>query len=236
MKRNLISALAIGVLLVSLSGMALAQIRDPDLAGQRLGPPDFGLLGGADLTCSDPNLAFGASPETVSDVISISGAGGSVSDLEVTLQIQHTWVGDIVAELEHNASGTTAVLIDRIGVPDISACGCDGDDIDVVLSDQGTSSVEDECAAVIPAIGGILTPSPDPLSTFDNLDPNSDWTLTLTDAVPTFDDGTFVSWCINIAAGGGGVPATGTWGIIALIALFMGVSMFYLRRRVKANS
>ena len=236
MKRNLISALAIGVLLVSLSGMALAQIRDPDLAGQRLGPPDFGVLGGADLTCSDPNLAFGASPETVSDVISISGAGGSVSGLEVTLQIEHTWVGDIIAELEHNASGTTALLIEQIGVPGISACGCDGDDIDAVLSDAGASSVEDECAAAVPSIAGILSPFPDSLSTFDSLDPNSDWTLTITDGFPASDDGTFLSWCINIAAGGGGVPATGTWGIIALIALFMGVSMFYLRRRVKANS
>jgi hypothetical protein len=170
-------------------------------------------------------------------VISISGASGSVSDLEVTLQVQHTWVGDIIAELEHNASGTTALLIDQPGVPGISACGCDGDDIDVVLSDAGTSSVEDECAAGVPSIAGILTPFPDSLNTFDNLDPNGDWTLTLTDAVPTFDDGTFLSWCINSGTGGGGdVPATGTWGMIALIALFMSVSMFYLRRRMKASS
>ncbi len=233
MKKNLISALAIGVLLVSLSGTALAQNRD--FADSRLGPPNFGPLGGADVTCSDPNLAFGASPETVSDVISISGAGGSVSDLEVTLQIQHTWVGDIIAELEHNASGTTALLIDQPGVP-ASACGCSGDDIDAVLSDAGASSVENECADAVPTTAGILTPFPDSLSTFDNLDPNSDWTLTITDGFPASDDGTFLSWCINIAAGGGGVPATGTWGIIALIALFMGVSMFYLRRRVKASS
>jgi hypothetical protein len=33
---------------------------------------------------------------------------------------------------------------------------------------------------------------------------------------------------------GGGVPATSTWGVILLIALFMGVSLFYLRRRANA--
>ena len=31
--------------------------------------------------------------------------------------------------------------------------------------------------------------------------------------------------------GGGGVPATSTWGVILLIALFMTVSLFYLRKR-----
>jgi hypothetical protein len=34
--------------------------------------------------------------------------------------------------------------------------------------------------------------------------------------------------------GGGAVPATNTWGVILLIALFMGISLFYLRRRAKA--
>jgi hypothetical protein len=33
---------------------------------------------------------------------------------------------------------------------------------------------------------------------------------------------------------GGAVPATSTWGVILLIALFMGISLFYLRRRAKA--
>ena len=34
--------------------------------------------------------------------------------------------------------------------------------------------------------------------------------------------------------GGGAVPATNTWGVILLIALFMGISIFYLRRRANA--
>jgi hypothetical protein len=35
---------------------------------------------------------------------------------------------------------------------------------------------------------------------------------------------------------GGGVPATSTWGVILLIALFMTVSLFYLRRRGSQNA
>ena len=34
--------------------------------------------------------------------------------------------------------------------------------------------------------------------------------------------------------GDGAVPATSTWGVILLIALFMGISLFYLRRRSNA--
>jgi hypothetical protein len=33
---------------------------------------------------------------------------------------------------------------------------------------------------------------------------------------------------------GGGVPATTTWGVIVLIALFLGITLFYMRRRAKA--
>jgi hypothetical protein len=36
--------------------------------------------------------------------------------------------------------------------------------------------------------------------------------------------------------GGGGVPATSTWGVILLIALFMTVSLFYLRKRGSQNA
>lgn len=36
--------------------------------------------------------------------------------------------------------------------------------------------------------------------------------------------------------GDGGVPATSTWGVILLIALFMTVSLFYLRKRGSANA
>jgi hypothetical protein len=35
---------------------------------------------------------------------------------------------------------------------------------------------------------------------------------------------------------GGGVPATSTWGVILLIALFMTVSLFYLRKRGSQNA
>ena len=148
-----------------------------------------------------------------------------------------SWVGDVIATLSHDDTTTSALIIDRPGVPDASACGCQGDDVDVILSDaNGTSSVENECAdPAVPAIAGILTPSPDALAAFDGEDGNGAWTMTITDGAPTFDDGVFDAWCLDFNAGGGdddtGVPATNTWGVIILVALFLGASLLFLRRR-----
>ena len=61
--------------------------------------------------------------------------------------------------------------------------------------------------------------------------------MTITDGFPTADDGTFLSWCINIVGTTpDGVPALTSWGVLAVIALFMSLSVFYIRRRVKASS
>ena len=232
MKRSLVlSALVIGVLLAS---GAVAQDRQPGEGGGRLGPPNFGPLpSGTGEFCSSPGLAFGAAPDFVEDSINVSGLG-NVGNLDVTLQITHTWVGDITAVLTHEDTTTQALLIDRPGIP-VSACGCSGDDIDVVLSDSGTSSVEDECDTInIPAIGGTLTPSPDALSVFAGEDANGDWTMTVADGFAASDSGTFNAWCLTFSQPGDddtGVPATNTWGVIVLVALFLGASLLFLRRR-----
>jgi subtilisin-like proprotein convertase family protein len=253
MNKKVMSALALGVLLCS--GVALAQSQDRHLdqtgVGQRLGPPDFGPLGGAGETCATPNAPFGAAPTSVQSTIPIAGASDVVNNVDVSIQIDHTWVGDVLASLTHGA--TSSLLIDRIGVPALGACGCAGDDIDVTLSDSGAPSVEDVCAAAIPSISGTLSPSPGTLAVFDNADPNGNWTLTVTDGVPTFDNGTFLGWCVDLTVGpptttggtagtggtggtGTSTPATSVWGVMALIALFLGVSVFFLRRRSSASA
>jgi len=225
------------LVLLICSGVALAipgENRDPAQVGHRDGPPVFGPLGGAGETCSTVGLAFGAAPTTVTDTITVAGAAGPVSGLDVTLQIAHTWVGDLVVDVEHD--GTTVVLLDQPGVPALGACGCANNDVDAVLSDAGGSAAEDACSAAVPAIGGTLTPT-QALSAFDGDDPNGDWTITVTDAVPAFDNGTFQSWCVSVAGGttdatgGSPTPATSNWGLIALVAMFLGASVYFLRRR-----
>lgn len=240
MKKSVVlSALALGVLVVS--GVALAEgpLRGP-MANYRDFPPAFGPTGGAGQTCSSPGLSFGAAPSSVSDTITVAGAAGPVAALTVELQIAHTWVGDLVADIEHD--GTTVLLLDRPGVPLLGPCGCANNDVDVVLSDAGASPAENACSAAPPAIGGTLTPT-QPLSAFDGDDPNGDWTLTVSDGFPASDNGTLQTWCVNLggtatggAGTGGSVPATSSWGIIALVAMFLGASLYFLRRRSSVNA
>jgi len=169
------------------------------------------------------------------DTMTVAGTGENVAGLGVGLQVTHVWVGDLIADLE-SPDGTTARIMDQPGAP--PGDGCDGDDIDATLSDAGSPSVEDVCDAPgPPAISGNPSPSPDALSVFAGEPFDGDWTMTLTDAYESFSDGTFNTWCLtnNFDApsgdGGTGTPATSTWGVIAMIALFLGVSLFFLRRR-----
>jgi hypothetical protein len=233
MKRNLV-LLAVFALIVAVP--ASAQEKDLQYVGTRLGPSNFTLVDGD--FCSSPNAFIGLGAPVVQDTLDVAG-GATISGLTVGLQVAHTWVGDLSATVQSPGS-TSALIMDQPGFPE-STFGCSGDDIDANLFDAaGGGSVDSTCAASVPTIGGDLTPAPDALSVFDGEDPNGTWTLTLTDAFEGSDDGTLQTWCISPVTGGGdggdggGVPATSTWGVIAMIALFMGVSVYFLRRRVHA--
>ena len=111
-----------------------------------------------------------------------------------------------------------------------------------VVVDAGSPPVEDVCNwPGPPGIGGNPGSAPDALAVFNGASLDGDWTMTLTDAYEPFSDGTFERWCLtnNFDAPGEGegtpqTPATSTWGVIAMIVLFLGVSLFFLRRRATA--
>ena len=122
---------------------------------------------------------------------------------------------------------------------DADPFGCSNEDIDATLSDGGSPSVEDVCDTGPPAIGGNPSPAPDAMSVFAGESFDGDWTLTLTDTYEPFSDGVFNTWCLTNewdgpGDGGTGTPATSTWGVIAMIVLFLAVSLFFLRRRATA--
>ncbi len=103
----------------------------------------------------------------------------TILDLEVLVQISHSWVGDLKVTLSHVETGTTVVLIDQPGVP-ASSFGCSGSDIDATLADDATTPVEGECAGGTPAIGGFLIPT-ESLDAFDGEDIAGTWTLSVFD-------------------------------------------------------
>jgi len=118
-----------------------------------------------------------------SEINVISAAGSALEDVEVSLSLDHTWVGDLTLSLS-SPSGTSILLSDRNG----------GD------GDNYTSTTFDDDAA-----GSITTASPPftgsyqpegSLSTFFGSDLIGVWTLTVVDNFPTLDDGTILSWSL----------------------------------------
>jgi len=157
----------------------------------------------------DPVIVCVGSPASVTDTASvspglpiISNAGPVISvltvaddfditDLDVNLDIAHTWVGDLVVTVESPA-GTMVTIVDQMGVP-ASTFGCDEDDLLVTLDDEATDPIEDECSGS--PITGSFIPN-NSLDVFDGESTLGDWILTVTDDVGG-DDGNLNAWGIS---------------------------------------
>src|SRR5688572_1870395 len=101
-----------------------------------------------------------------------------LTDLNVTVNASHTWVGDLIFTLTKGATSVT--FIDRPGEP-TTPFGCEFDDINATIDDEGASGpVEVMCNPTPPAIFGTPTPN-NPLSAFDGQTVNGTWTLTISD-------------------------------------------------------
>ena len=157
---------------------------------------------GTQIYCSSPALSIpDDDPTGVSDGITVPD-DGAIQDVNLVLNVSHTWVGDLIFTLNHNATDVTA--FDQPGVPP-GSLGCSGNDLsDIVLDDNpgGTpgTPVDTSCNDVSdqPAYetGGSYTPN-NPLSAFDGDDINGDWTLTASDNAGG-DTGTLNSWCVEV--------------------------------------
>ncbi len=119
---------------------------------------------------------------------------GSITDINLSLDISHTYVGDLFISVSHG--GTTVVLMDRPGVPN-STFGCNRNNIDCTFDDQSTNgTVEDVCNNTSPTYTGDYKPEGS-LAVFNTMDPSGVWTLFVSDA-ETPDPGTLNDWCLDI--------------------------------------
>lgn len=144
------------------------------------------------LICSEPGMSIpDGDPAGAHDILTVS-ATGAITDLDVYLEATHSYVGDLIVELQHVESGASATLIDRPGYP-ATTYGCDGEDIEATLDDEAADPVEEQCAES-PAIGGTVIPHT-PLSAFDGENLAGNWKLTVIDS-ETLDTGTLVKWCL----------------------------------------
>ena len=117
----------------------------------------------------------------VSSVINVP-ATGNISDVNVSLNVSHTYPNDLVLQLVHPNTTTFVNVWNR-------ACGSN-DNFNVTLSDGSPAFT---CVA---NMTGTYAPS-SPLSAFNNLAANGNWTLYAADFYNT-DTGTLNSWGIEV--------------------------------------
>jgi subtilisin-like proprotein convertase family protein len=111
-----------------------------------------------------------------------------------SLNVTHTYVGDLRFALTHLDTGTTVVFINR---PTGGSGGCSSDDIAATLADEATLPVQNECSATPPAINGTFIPN-SALAAFDGEDLSGTWRLNAAD-LAALDVGTVNSWCLRPA-------------------------------------
>jgi hypothetical protein len=147
-------------------------------------------------------------PASVSDTLTVA-AGSPIADIDLFMDVTHTWVGDIVATLRHVETGRTVTVFDP------SNDNCNGRNFAFSLDDEATTGAADACVSnATPAYPGNRYQPNNALSAFDGEVSAGQWTLTLNDVYPSLDDGTLNRWCVNITPVGAGGVFNGTGGTV----------------------
>ncbi len=139
----------------------------------------------------------------------LAGSGGVITDLNVGLNINHTWQGDLKVQLTHVNSGTTVTLIDQPGTPGpgqgfgFSADNYGAPGSPFVLDDAAAQTYDTPQVALPGTnnVTGSWKPDLGPLSAFNGLNANSNWILTVEDFAAG-DTGTIMEWGIYVNQGG----------------------------------
>ncbi len=139
-----------------------------------------------------PIVIPSAQPVTVASSLALTDAR-PVADVDVWVNIRHTFVGDLRARLIH-PSGDTVLLFDQPGVP-ASAAGCSGNDIQATFDDEAVLTAADfekTCNINPPAIAGVFQPI-DLLARFNHQAAPGGWRLEVRDLAED-DGGAIEAW------------------------------------------
>ncbi|MEQ1825436.1 MAG: LamG-like jellyroll fold domain-containing protein, partial [Pirellula sp.] len=132
-----------------------------------------------------PNLAFGSSPSSLFSSQSVAQAG-RVVDVNVTVNINHTWDSDVRVSLIAPNSAAFPLLITSVG-------GSGDNFTSTKLDDEAAASI----SSGTPPFTGSFRPFQS-LSIFDGTTAAGTWQLFVEDAFPTSDNGTLVSWTLEL--------------------------------------
>ncbi len=145
------------------------------------------LTNATDVAIPDNDLINGAS-----SVINVPTLG-TVSDVNVLVDINHTFIGDLIVTLTSPA-GTTITLFDRPGSP--PGFGCSADDLSTTFDDQASLTSTDFETACIANNAGTYNALVS-LSEFEGENFQGNWTLRAYDAAGA-DVGIIDSWTLTL--------------------------------------
>jgi subtilisin-like proprotein convertase family protein len=176
----------------------------------------------ADVFRAEPNIVLPDSGvvEVTTDSLTASPSC-QMTDVDIALEIEHTWAGDNVIDITHG--GTTVRIVDRPGVPPQGmgvGCGADFACVRPIVFDDDGGGIAIECAA--PANCGSCFPNGqvptgsylpnEALSAFDNADQAGEWIISVRD-MALQDTGTLCAWEVRTTCNTMSVEPT-TWGSI----------------------
>jgi subtilisin-like proprotein convertase family protein len=142
----------------------------------------FDNFGTATLPSTDTPLTINDNT-TFNSSLSVSGMQGLISDVNVTVNLTHTYVGDVRLRLT-NPAGTQIVLSAQRG-------GSGDNYVNTVFDDEAAIAIT---AGVAPFTGSFRPEGL--LSTFDGASANGTWKLEVADLATT-DTGTLNNWSIT---------------------------------------
>ena len=143
-----------------------------------------------------PNNTIDVGAPSSADIpLEVEGLNGAtITDLNIDLDISHTWINDLGVSLI-SPEGTEVIVILQPA--------CIGEDMIVTLDDSADEPLDNGCTANIPAIEGTYLPFGD-LSDFIGEDPNGTWILRVSDFF-NGDGGVVNNVALEITQSGGAI-------------------------------
>ncbi len=140
--------------------------------------------------------------------IPVAGLGSTVDEVSFSLEINHTWVGDLSATLT-SPSGTTVALLSQPGAPATNfGLGCDQNNINITFEDDAANTADDLETTCNPsvAVGTYAIQGSfqaiGSLADFQGDNANGNWMLSISDGAAG-DVGSLESYALNICTNDG---------------------------------